>query len=705
MTTAQIVERLNQLKKSQGITLVELSRRSGVSQGTVNKIMSGGARKINGDKLNALCNALGVAPFQLQASLPPLPLGIVSVACISPEVRVCDVDFNCDKIIKHAKQAAKSGIKLALFPELCITGYSCDDLFFQSTLRKAALDGLMLVTEELSCTDIIAVVGLPINDSCGSLYNAAAVLYRGKVLGVVPKSYLPNYNEFYEKRIFTPAFDGNTTINLFGYDVPFGTRLIFADTLYPDFRFAIEICEDVWVAESPSYKHAEAGATVILNLSASNETVCKADYRRKMLEIQSGKTCSAYMYASSAPSESTSSTVFSAHNIICENGEILAESEPFGDGYARADIDVDFIANERTRLKTKQTHDYLTVPFCQHIEGNLLRVYDDSPFVPKTEPERSIRCERAMTILAYGLKKRIEHTKAAKLVIGVSGGTDSALALLTCANALKLLKRKPSNIISVIMPCFGTTDRTRSNAYKLAEALGTTIREVNITKAVTQHLTDIGHDLTTTDTTYENAQARERTQVLMDIANQVGGLVIGTGDMSELALGWATFNGDHMSMYGVNAGVPKTLVRAMLSHRAAKNDEVGEVLQDIIDTPISPELLPPQKNKIMQVTEDIVGPYDLHDYFLFMLVRKGFTPSKIFALAQNSFDGVYDKDTIYKWLRVFIRRFFSQQFKRSCSPDSVKLGSVDISKYGHRMPSDGCPESWLTDLDNIYNIQ
>ncbi len=705
MTTTQIVKKLNQLKKSQGITLAELSQKSGISQGTVNKIMCGGSKTIRADKLDALAKALGATTADLQTPTSSSPLGIISVACISPEVRVCDVAFNCNQIIQRAKQAAQDGIKLALFPELCVTGYCCDDLFFQGTLRKAALDGLKLIADELSDTDIITVVGLPINDACGSLYNVAAVLHKGKVLGIVPKSYLPNYNEFYEKRIFTPAFEGNTTIQLFGDTVPFGTKLIFADALYPDFRFAIEICEDVWVAESPSYKHAEAGATVILNLSASNETVCKADYRRKMLEIQSGKTCSIYMYASSAPSESTSSTVFSAHNIICENGELLAEAEPFTDGYARAEIDVDFIANERTRLKTKQTHDYVTVSFNQPTEGKLLRVYDPSPFVPQNAQERATRCERAMTILAYGLKKRVEHTHANKLVIGVSGGTDSALALLTSANALKLLKRDATDIISVIMPCFGTTDRTRGNAHKLAEALGTTIREVDISKAVTQHLADIGHDITITDTTYENAQARERTQVLMDIANQVGGLVIGTGDMSELALGWATYNGDHMSMYGANAGVPKTLVRALLQHRATKNDATGKVLKDIIATPISPELLPPKENEIKQVTEDIVGPYDLHDYFLFMLVRKGFTPAKIYALAQKSFDGVYDKDTIYKWLRVFIRRFFSQQFKRSCSPDSVKLGSVDISKYGHRMPSDGCAENWLADLDKAYNNQ
>ncbi len=704
-----IVKKLNQLKKQQGITLKQLSELSGLTLGTINKIMSGSLKKIKPEKLKSLAKALGVSVQYLTDSNDDTNsnkpnYGLLNVACISPEVVVADVKHNISEILKQSKKAYENGVKLALFPELCITGYTCEDLFFQNTLRKAALNGLKELCTLLTPLDIVVVVGLPICDNLDNLYNAAAVLYHGEILGIVPKTNLPNYNEFYEKRFFTPAPQETTSINVLGKNVPFGTKLIFQDIDFPELKFSIEICEDVWVAESPSISHAAAGANVILNLSASDETVAKADYRRKMIEIQSGKLCSAYLYASSGPSESTSSVVFSAHNIICENGDILAESLPFTSSYIQAQVDLEFISNERARMKRSEAYGYTTISFSLPVSTIPDRFYNPTPFVPHDKIQFNERCERVLTMLSYGLKKRIEHTKAAKLVIGVSGGSDSSLALLICTRALKLLNRPSTDIIAVTMPCFGTTERTLNNSIALAVALGTTVKKVDISKAVIQHFEDINHDFNKTNIVFENSQARERTQVLMDISNEVNGLVVGTGDLSELALGWATFNGDHMSMYGVNSSVPKTLVKALLKYTANNSSaEVKRVLTDIIDTPISPELLPSNdKKQITQVTEDVVGPYELHDYFLYMLIRKGFMPSKVYALAQISFADKYDKDTIYKWLKKFIWRFFSQQFKRSCTPDGVRLGSVDLSKYGHRMPSDASCESWLQDLEYAH---
>ena len=705
----KVVQNLNAAKKRRGMTLKQLAEASGLTLGTVNKIMSGELKKINPDKLQKLALALDVSVEYLNGGEIRSTtdksdyLGIVRIACISPNIRVADCEYNAKEIVRLAKSAHGKGVKIALFPELSITGYTCGDLFFQSTLRNASLAALKAVRDELATLDIVCIVGLPIYSDVGKMYNAAAVLHRGEVLGIVPKINLPNYNEFFEKRLFA-AYDGdNTTVNLFGKQVPFGNRLIFANTSHRDVRFAIEVCEDVWAADSPSIAHSYSGANAIFNLSASNETVTKSAYRKKMIEIQSAKCGVIYAYCSSAPSESTSQTVFSAHNIICENGECIAESKPFADGYAEACVDFDFIENERARLDhSNAARDYTIVPFTQSY-GKVARTYAPMPFVPSDKSQRDNVCETALTILSYGLKKRIEHVNASKLVLGISGGSDSTLALVVCERALKLLGRAPSDILAITMPCFGTSKRTYNNAVALANAFGATLREIDITQAVTQHLCDIGHDLNTHDVTYENAQARERTQVLMDVANQCNGLVIGTGDMSELALGWATYNGDHMSMYGVNASVPKTLVRALLQYHAQHSSkEARKILEDVLDTPVSPELLPADANgNITQMTEDSVGPYELHDYFLFMLIRKGFTVRKVYELAKLSFGGKYDNETILKWLKFFIRRFFTQQFKRSCSPDSVKLGSVDISKMGLRMPSDACYDSWLRELDTL----
>lgn len=708
-----VVKRLNIAKKRKGYTLKQLAQASGLTLGTVNKIMSGELQKIKPDKLSKLAAALGVSVEYLlngdgSANTATAKvndgnyLGFVKIACISPDVRVGNCAYNAEQIVAQAKIAYEKGVKIALFPELCLTGYTCGDLFFQATLRNAALNALKTVCEQLSSFDMICIVGLPICDDFGKLYNAGAVVYHGEVLGVVPKQNLPNYNEFMEKRFFCSYSGDNTTVNLFGKQVPFGNRLLFVNSLHPDVRFAIEICEDVWVADSPSIYHSYAGANAVFNLSASNETIVKSDYRKKMIEIQSGMCGVIYAYCSSGPSESTSQTVFSAHNIICENGECIAESQPFGAGYAEAAVDFDFIEKERAHLdRSPSANDYAIIDFALPCGGDA-RVYKRTPFVPTDMAGRDKICERALTILAYGLKKRVEHIKSQKLVLGISGGSDSTLALIVCNRALQLMNRPASDILAITMPCFGTSARTKNNSVAISTAFGATLRQIDITASVTQHLKDIGHDMTP-DTTYENAQARERTQVLMDVANATNGLVIGTGDMSEAALGWATFNGDQMSMYNVNASVPKTLVKAILSYVAKTSaGEIRRVLLDILDTPVSPELLPTnERGEIAQITENSVGPYELHDYFLFMLIRKGFTPKKVYELAKLSFEGKYDGETILKWLKFFIRRFFTQQFKRSCAPDSVRLGSVDISKMSFRMPSDADCAEWIKELDNM----
>ncbi len=706
----QIVSKLNEAKKRKGMTLKQLAEASGLTQGTVNKIMSGELQKIKADKLEKLAAALDVSVEYLLgderndvAQDNESCLGIVKIACISPDVKVGDCAYNAERIIAEAKRAASKNARFVILPELCITGYSCGDLFFQETLRTEALRQLKHITDALADTDAVVAVGLPLTGNDGRLYNAAAILCRGEILGVVPKKNLPNYNEFMEKRHFCPYGGANTAVRLFGKEVPFGCKLIFADSLHPEVKFGVEICEDVWVADSPSIYHAAAGANAVFNLSASNETVVKAAYRKKMIEMQSAKNNIIYAYCSSGMSESTSVTVFSAHNIICENGECLGEAKPFTTGYAEAECDFNFIANERAHLdKGVSPEGYDVIEFQLPLNGKTTRVYCPTPFVPQNKEERDALAERTLTILAYGLKKRVEHIRAQKLVIGISGGSDSTLALLVCQRALKLLDRPASDIQAVSMPCFGTSKRTLRNSIRLAEAIGASLKQIDITESVTQHLKDIGHDFAP-DVVYENAQARERTQVLMDIANACNGLVIGTGDMSEAALGWSTYNGDHMSMYAVIASVPKTLVKALLRHcEDASKGELKQALHDIIDTPVSPELLPPDKDgKISQITEDIVGPYELHDYFVYMTVRKGFTPRKVYELAKLSFAGKYDDATILARLKFFVRRFFSQQYKRSCAPDSVRLGSVDLSKYSWRMPSDVESAGWLAELERL----
>lgn len=623
--------------------------------------------------------------------------GFVKVATAAPEVRVADVTFNTQKTIAAMHAAAEHGARLIVFPELGLTAYTCSDLFFQSALIQKAKDAVQQIAGETETLDILAVVGLPLAVG-DKLYNAAAFLQGGRILGFATKKYLPNYSEFYEMRHFS-VLEENTTVRIGGETVPVGPRLIFCSEYMEDFKVAAEICEDLWAPEPPGVSHALCGATVLVNLSASNEIIGKSDYRRTLLRSQSSRAVCAYLYADAGQGESTTDLVFSGHSMIYENGTLLGETKPFCEKILYADIDVARVVQERRRLSTfrpKEDDGYLKIPFGgKHSKTVLERRFDPHPFVPSEEEGRRNRCEEIFAIQYHGLKKRLMHIGLKTVTIGISGGLDSTLALLVAARAFDSLNLPRSGIVAVTMPCFGTTDRTYQNAKNLILGLGATFREINIKAAVRQHLSDIGADERVHDVTYENAQARERTQVLMDIANQTGGIVVGTGDLSELALGFATYNGDHMSMYGVNASVPKTLVRHLV-RCVADGSEGGlkATLYDILDTPVSPELLPPEEDgAIAQQTEEIVGPYELHDFFLYYMLRWGFSKDKILHLAKNAFSGCYDTPTIQKWLDIFMRRFFKSQFKRSCMPDGPKVGSVALSPRGDlRMPSDAAED-------------
>lgn len=630
-----------------------------------------------------------------------LNYGFVRMAVATPDLRVADCKYNTDRIIEMMRAAAADGVKLIGFPELCITSYTCSDLFLQRTLLEAAEQSLLKIAEACRGLSILAVVGLPLR--CGQqLYNCAAVVYEGEVLGIVPKQHLPNYGEFYEKRHFIPAADENRTIEIGGKSVPFGTRLLFACKEQREFLFAVEICEDLWVPDSPSTGHVLAGATVIVNPSASDETIGKQEYRRMLVASQSARLVCAYLYASAGEGESTTDMVFSGHSLLAEDGAVLAESPLFQHGFTAADIDVERLSQERCRMTTfveRGSDRYQRIAFSMRCDAaHFSRNIPMRPFVPENREDRDRRCGEILEMQASGLCKRLSHVRCKTAVIGISGGLDSTLALLVAARAMDRLSRSREDIIAVTMPCFGTTKRTKTNAQRLCETLGVSFRTVPIADAVHQHFRDIGHDPSVLDVTYENVQARERTQVLMDIANATGGIVIGTGDLSELALGWATYNGDHMSMYGVNCSIPKTLVRHLVRYSAnlSENPILTETLLDILDTPVSPELLPAEQGEISQKTEDIVGPYELHDFFLYYLVRYGFTPEKVRFLASHAFRGVYEDSVIARWLKTFLRRFFMQQFKRSCIPDGPKVGSVTLSPRGDwRMPSDACAALWM----------
>ena len=696
--------------------------------------------------------------------------GFIKVAAGTPDVQVADCEFNATEIIKMVREMEAEGARVMVFPELCITAYTCGDLFWQENLLEEAKVQLMRIAEETADVDAIIFVGLPLEYK-GKLYNVAAGLNHGEILGFVPKTYLPNYNEFYEARYFTSGedVDGTVTIRRSEYglhhdeemtdedvefgleaevealeeedsfeeleeideepdyidedeteefdevDVPISSNILFICQEMPKLKIAAEICEDLWVPNPPSVGHAYHGANLIVNLSASDEVVGKDSYRKSLVSAQSARLLCGYIYATAGEGESTQDVVYGGHNLIAENGTILAESRRFVNGALYADLDIHRLDNERRRMTTCRFVPDLA-PEGQDVFYNevyfnagrgvtpLTRKFDSRPFVPGIKEERERRCDEILNIQAMGLKKRLAHIHCQNAVIGLSGGLDSTLALLVTVRAFDMLGMPREKITAVTMPCFGTTDRTYNNACQLSECLGATLKEVNIREAVNLHFRDIGHDPEVHDVTYENGQARERTQILMDIANQSGGIVIGTGDLSELALGWATYNGDHMSMYAVNVSVPKTLVRHLVRYYAdtCEDAKLSEILLDILDTPVSPELLPPKDGVISQKTEDLVGPYELHDFFLYYMLRWTFPPKKIFRLAQNAFAGEYDDETILKWLKTFYRRFFMQQFKRSCLPDGPKVGSVAVSPRGDlRMPSDACAKLWLKQIEEL----
>ena len=634
--------------------------------------------------------------------------GFIKAAAGTPYIQVADCIHNTEQILRIVKEMSAHGAKIMGFPELCITGYTCQDLFWQNVLLDSARERLLWLAEETRDIDGLIVVGLPLEVE-GKLYNTAAVLNRGKILGLIPKTNLPNYAEYYEARHFTPADGGIRKVSLGDQEeIPFGTQLLFSCPQMMGMTVAVEICEDLWVPEPPSIRHALAGANVIVNLSAGDEVTGKAVYRRNLVKGQSARLVCGYIYATAGEGESSTDLVFGGQNLIGENGWLLAEADRFTNETIYGDLDIRHLITERRKMTTfpeAKTEGYLKISFELREEETVLeREFPKTPFVPENIKERNERCDEILTIQAMGLKKRLAHTHCTSAVLGISGGLDSTLALLVTARAFDYLNIPRKNITAVTMPCFGTTDRTYTNACELSRRMGASLSEVNIKEAVSQHFRDIGHDPSVHDVTYENSQARERTQVLMDMANQEGAILVGTGDLSELALGWATYNGDHMSMYGVNASVPKTLVRHIVQYYAENAEDKGlsEVLFDILDTPVSPELLPPKDGEIAQKTEDLVGSYELHDFYIYYMLRAGFEPKKIYAIASKTFEGIYDKETILKWLKTFYRRFFAQQFKRSCVPDGPKVGSVALSPRGDlRMPSDASAAVWLRQLEEL----
>ncbi len=656
--------------------------------------------------------------------------GFVKTACVSPKLKVADCKYNAEKIVEAATEAAKNGASVIVFPELSITGYTCGDLFFQKALQRSAENQLTSIIEQTKNLHALIFVGLPVPRTEG-IYNCAAAFFEGKLLALFAKSYLPNYGEFYERRQFTPFQQNMETqfISFAGFDdVPFGTDILLQDEADSSIVVACEICEDLWVPVPPSSRHVLAGATIIANLSAGNEIIGKAEYRRTLVKSQSARSFCVYLYSNAGMGESTQDMVFAGHKLVVENGTLLAESALFSDETIYADVDVERVCQERRRTTSfgfsanNNTFgaDYVTVMFgltesgagegacnlaktddarASDSSGDFSRFVDPHPFVPNDPEKRTQRCLEVITLQYQGLAKRLRHINCQSAVIGLSGGLDSTLALLITCRAFDCVGVSRDKITAITMPCFGTTDRTYNNACALAKECGVTLMEVPISDSVRQHFKDIGQDESVHDVTYENCQARERTQVLMDYANKTNGIVIGTGDLSELALGWCTYNGDHMSMYGVNSSIPKTLVKYLVQWFADDTDSA--VLRDVLDTPVSPELLPPVEGKISQVTEDFVGPYELHDFFLYYLLRYGFSPAKILLLAKHA-GFSYSDDVLLKWLKTFYRRFFSQQFKRSCMPDGAKVGTINLSPRGDwRMPSDAMVNSWMDEIETL----
>lgn len=634
--------------------------------------------------------------------------GFIRVAAATPNIKVANCFYNAKSIIENIKKAYENNTNLIVFPELCVTGYTCSDLFLQSSLLEDSEKALINILQETKELNIICIVGMPIEYK-SKLFNCAVCFYKGEIWGIVPKENIPNYSEFYEKRHFNKISEPvKHKFNFFDKPINMG-HILFNVSNVPNFKFSIEICEDLWSVIPPSSNYALNGANIILNLSASNETAGKSEYRKSLIKNQSARCICAYVYSSSGEGESTTDLVFSGHNMIFENGICLSEAEKFKNSIIYADIDLEHINNERrknTSFEIIKNDKIITLDYSiENINFEINRYIDPLPFIPKNSLELKNRCDEILNIQAYGLKKRIEHIGIKNVVIGISGGLDSTLALIAVNKTFEILGYDKKGIIAITMPCFGTTDRTYNNAKKLCEILGTTLLEINIKDSVLKHFEDIKQDINNHDVTYENSQARERTQILMDIANKYNGIVVGTGDLSELALGFATYNGDHMSMYGVNASIPKTLIKYLIENFAneSSNEDLKNILLDILNTPVSPELLPPQQNgNIAQITEDIIGPYELHDFFIYHMLRNNFTPEKIYYIAKKAFDNSYENGILLKWLQKFYVRFFSQQFKRSCLPDSVKVGSVSLSPRGDfRMPSDACVEAFLNKVKNL----
>ncbi len=633
--------------------------------------------------------------------------GFIKAAAVTPHIKVADTIYNREQICQGYDEAVRRGAKIIVLPELCITGYTCGDLFLQERLLSEGRRSLAAIARHTIGNDAVMFVGLPLEVD-HSLYNVAAAIQDGEVLAFIPKTYIPNYGEFYELRHFTPGPRQAQKVLFEGREVPFGTDILLEAEGMEGLKIGCEICEDLWAAETPGTAHALAGAVIVVNLSASDETVGKDAYREMLVQSASARMVAGYVYASAGEGESTQDLVFGAHNMIAENGMFLAKGKRFENQAVYGDIDINRLRMERRKMNTfmpEKRSGYIHVPIKIKIEETPLeRSFPAFPFVPGDPAGRAARCEEILMIQALGLKKRLEHTGSKRVVLGISGGLDSTLALLAAAKTFDLLGKDRKDIYAITMPCFGTTGRTYDNACRLSGELGATLKEIDIREAVTVHFRDIGQDMEKQDVTYENSQARERTQVLMDIANQIGGMVVGTGDLSELALGFATYNGDHMSMYGVNAGVPKTLIRHLVGYYAdtCGQDELAAVLRDVLDTPVSPELLPPSEGNISQITEDLVGPYELHDFFLYYMLRCGYEPAKIYRIALLTFQGRYEAEVIWKWLKLFYQRFFNAQFKRSCLPDGPKVGSVAVSPRGDlRMPSDACVRIWAEQLQDM----
>ncbi len=709
MTTLNEIKSIKEQKNLKKLTTLELSNLSGVPVGTLNKILSFKTLSVKYETLQKLKQALGMLEDNVKIIFPIKDnFGYVKVGACTPSVRVADVDYNVNQIKKGIDQAFIKKVKVLVFPELSLTAYTCGDLFYQDTLLNSAINGLYEIVDYSYGKDMLIFVGMPIMNN-GLLYNVAVCVFNGKILGFNPKNNVSNYNGYYQKRYFN-EYNGNGEIYLNGEVYPFTNKLLYTCTNIANLTVGVEISDDMFSNVSLSSIHAENGATICVNLSASNETAFKSNLTKKTIEDNSYRNLLGYVYANAGVGESTTDMVFAGRNFIAENGKTLKESGLFSEGLIVSDIDCDYLTFERSKrlnFSRQGKCDYKRIHFTFSDVGSLLdRQYSKTPFIPSSNEEINEKCDVILNLQAQALAKRLAHINAKTLVLGISGGLDSTLAILVAVRAMKILNRDTKDVLAVTLPCFGTTSRTKNNAETLCNCLNVSFREVNIKEAVKIHFKDIGHDETVLDVTYENSQARERTQVLMDIANETGGIVLGTGDLSELALGWATYNGDHMSMYGVNASIPKTLIRYIVDYEANRSGKLlKETLKDVLDTPVSPELIPANGEDIAQKTEDIVGPYLLHDFYLYYAIKMGFKPSKIYYVAKNTFSGIFDNQTLYKWLRNFYWRFFNQQFKRSCLPDGVKVDEVSLSPRGEFvMPSDAIKNEWLNDLEKAKDF-